>query len=241
MRFFLIMLFIILFVIITLPVLPILLLMRKKDVKRAERGAHFWMSWLMRVVACLASVRLTVRGLENVPTDEPVLYISNHRSFFDIILTYPRCFLPTSYVAKADLKSIPLFGAWGRLMRCLFFDRDDARASVRMIQEGVAYLKEDTSVFIFPEGTRNKNAEQLPLLPFHDGSFKLAIRSNRPVIPIAISGTMEIWEAHMPWVRKTAVTLTYGKPVRIGDLPAEERKHIGEYMKNLLEEMLRNS
>ena len=238
MRSVLIILYIVVFVIITLPVLPVLLLMRRKDEKRAERAAHFWMCWFMHAVAFLAGVKLTLKGLENVPKDEPVLYISNHRSFFDIVLTYPLCALPTSYVAKQDLKSIPFFGVWGRLMRCLFFDRDDIRASVKMIQDGVAYLKEDTSVYIFPEGTRNKNDEQLPLLPFHDGSFKMAARADRLVIPIAIKSTADIWEAHMPWVHKTAVTMTYGTPVRIKDLAPEDRKAIGSYMKNLLETML---
>ena len=237
MRSILIILLIAVYLIVTLPVLLILWLIRRKDEKKAERGTHRFISWILRAIAALAGVKLTVKGLENVP-DEPVLYFSNHRSFFDVVLTYPLCSLPTSYVAKEDLKHIPLFGVWGTLMRCLFFDRSNARASVKMILDGVSYLKDDTSVYIFPEGTRNKNAQQTPLLEFHDGSFKMASRSGRAMLPVAIDGSVDIWEAHMPWVHKTAVTITYGRPVYFRDLSPEDQKHIGAYMKQTLEEML---
>ena len=50
-------------------------------------------------------------GLENVP-DEPVLFIGNHRSYFDILLTYSRCKRLTGYVAKKEMEKIPLLSTW---------------------------------------------------------------------------------------------------------------------------------
>lgn len=238
MRSFLILLLIVVYLIVTLPVVLVLSLIRRKDEKKAERGARVCLCWVFKWINRLAGVHLTVKGLEKVPTDRPVLYISNHRSFFDIAVTYPNCALPTSYIAKSQVQNIPFFGTWGKLIRALFFDRDDIKASVKMILDGVARLKDDTSVYIFPEGTRNKAKEQLPLLPFRDGSFKLASKSGAPVIPVAITGTAEIWEAHKPWVHSGKVTVTYGDPIYIRDLSKEDQKNIGAYMKHVMEALL---
>lgn len=241
MRSVLIILLIIVYVIVMLPALLVFYLISKKGPKKAERGVHACISWLFKAIKALAGTNLIIKGLENVPSDIPVLYISNHTSYFDIIFTYPLCKLPTSYVAKSDLQNIPFFSIWGKLMRCLFFDRNDAKSSVQMIVDGTNNLKTDTSVYIFPEGKRNKSASGLPLNEFHDGSFKMASRSGAPVIPVSIKTASDVWESHMPWVYKTTVTITYGAPVFLKELPAEDKKHPGAYMQKLIEEMLLNS
>lgn len=241
MRSILIITLVILYVIVTLPALLVFYLISRKNPKKAERGVHACMNWLFKGITFLAGTKLIVKGLENVPSDKPVLYICNHRSYFDIIFTYMYCKLPTAYIAKSDLKKIPFFNIWGTLMRCLFFDRTDAKSSVKMVLEGTANLKTDTSVFIFPEGTRNKNKSELPLLEFHDGSFKMAAKSGAPIIPVAISNCAEVWEAHSPWVHAQTVKITYGKPIYIKELEPEAKKHVGEYMQKLIEEMLVSS
>ncbi len=237
MRSLLIIILILIYLIVTLPVLLVLHFVYKKNPKKAERIAHSCLCFVLKGIAFLAGVKLDVTGLENVP-DVPVLYISNHRSFFDVVLTYPLCKLPTSYVAKADIKNIPLFGVWAKMINALLFDRDNMKDSLKMILNGISLLKADTSVYIFPEGTRNKNESQTPLLEFHDGSFKMASKSGCPIVPVAISHTADVWEAHKPWVHATKVSLIYGKPIYFKDLSPEDQKHPGAYMKNIIEEML---
>ena len=237
MRSILIIVLIIIYVIVTLPALLVFYLISKKNPKKAERGVHACMSWLLRTIKFIAGTKLIISGLENVP-DKPVLYISNHTSYFDIIFTYPLCKLPTAYVAKSDLQKIPFFSIWGTLMRCLFFDRSDAKSSIQMIVDGTNNLKTDTSVYIFPEGKRNRSESGLPLNKFHDGSFKMAQRSGAPIIPVAIKTGSAVWESHMPWVVKTTVNIEYGTPVYIKDLSLEDQKHIGSYMQNIIEKML---
>ena len=241
MRTIIIVIWLVIFVIITLPLLLIFYLISKKNVHMAERAVHTCLCWLFGTFRFLAGTNLTVEGLENVPTDKPVMYISNHRSFFDIIYTYPLCALPTAYVAKSSLANIPFFGVWGKLMRVLMFDRDDAKAAIQMISTGSSYLKSDTSVYICPEGTRNKNTTQLPLLEFHNGSFKMAVKSGAPIIPIAISNAADVWEAHMPWVHSTDMKIIYGKPVYVKELSDYDKKHIGEYMRDIITNMLKEN
>ena len=233
--------FVVLFAIITLPVLLVMWIMSKFSPRASERLCHACMSFLLRGLKVLSGVNLTVNGMENIPDDKGVLFIGNHRSYFDIIFTYPLNKKPTSYVAKSDLKKIPLFSQWGQMMQVLFFDRSDIRASVQMIKDGAEILKSGNNVFIYPEGGRNKNESQLDLLPFHDGSFKMASKANAPVIPVAIKNCADVWEAHFPWLKRASVTITYGKPFYISDLDAETRKHIGEHVQGIMKEMLINS
>ena len=241
MRSVLIIALIIVYIIVTLPALLVFYIISKKNPKKAERGAHACISWLLKAITFIAGTKLVIKGLENVPTDRPVLYVSNHTSYFDIVFTYPLCALPTAYVAKSDLQKIPFFGIWGRLMRCLFFDRNDAKSSVKMILDCTADLKTDTSVYIFPEGKRNKCKGGLPLNSFRDGSFKPAQKSDAPIIPVAINDAASVWEAHMPWVKKKTICITYGKPIYFKELDPDVRKHIGDYMQKQVEDMLINS
>ena len=238
MRSILIILLYVIYVIVMLPALLVFYLIGRKNPRKAERLVHACISWLFRRTRFLAGTEITVKGLENVPEDRPVLFIGNHNSYFDIIYTYPLCKTTTSYVAKSDILKVPLFPVWGRLMMCLFFDRSNMRQSMKMILDASEYLKGDVSVFIFPEGTRNKTGRLVPLNEVHNGSFKPAQKSGAPIIPVAIKGTADVWEAHMPWVHKAKVSIEYGTPVNLSDLSAEEKKNIGGYMKNILEDML---
>ena len=110
-----------------------------------------------------------------------------------------------------------------------------------MILDGTAMLKEGKSVFIFPEGTRNKNASDLPLLPFHEGSFRMAQKSGCPIIPTALSNTVNIWEGHFPLVRRTHVVLEYGEPIYVSDLDPAQRKHMGAHVQKILEDTIRKN
>ncbi len=239
MRSILIILLFVVYVIVMLPALLVFYLIGRKDPRKAERAVHACISWLFRTTRFIAGSVITVKGLENVPDDRPVLYIGNHNSYFDIIYTYPLCKLTTSYVAKDEILKIPLFSVWGRLMMCLFFNRSDMRQAMKMILTASDYLKSDVSVFIFPEGTRNKTGDVLQMNEFHNGSFKPAQKSGAPIIPVAIRGTADVWEAHMPWVRKAKVSIEYGKPVYYADLSMDERKNIGPLMQGKIKEMLR--
>ena len=76
-------------------------------------------------------------GQERVPRDTPVLYIGNHRSFFDILLTYSRCPDLTGYVAKDGMLKIPLLSTWMKRLYCLFLNRKDIKAGLQTILVGI--------------------------------------------------------------------------------------------------------
>lgn len=89
---------------------------------------------------------------------------------------------------------------------------------------------------IFPEGTRNKTDDLM--LPFKEGSFKIAEKSGCPIIPMAITNSADVLEAHMPHIKKTHVIVEYGKPIYPNELDKEQKKKIGAYCQNVIAEML---
>jgi 1-acyl-sn-glycerol-3-phosphate acyltransferase len=187
----------------------------------------------------LTGSELTVIGRENIPDDKPVLYVGNHTSYFDIVAAYPLVKGPTGFVAKKEMESYLTLADWMRLVNCLFLDRKDIKAGLKTILEAVSYVKKGISIWIFPEGTRNESADNTDLMVFHEGSMKIADKSGCPVIPVAITGTRDIFENHIPWIRPSRVTIEFGKPIDLKELPAEDKKRSGAYVRERIIEMLK--
>ncbi|MBR1671245.1 MAG: 1-acyl-sn-glycerol-3-phosphate acyltransferase [Butyrivibrio sp.] len=241
-RIILALLFVILFLIVSIPIQLILLIYSKfgEQQEDAARTASLRIvGWAFNVVKFISGIKLTVIGEENVPRDEAVLYVGNHRSIFDIVLTYPRVPHRTGFIAKQETKKIPVLGTWMVYMDCLFLDRKDIRKGLEMVLNAIEKVKKGVSIAIYPEGTRNKT--DAPLLDFHKGSFKIAQKSGCAIVPVVMNHTRDILEAHMPFIHATKVVLEYGKPIYMKDLPKEDQKNIDTYVKNIIEEIyLRN-
>ncbi|MCD8073820.1 MAG: 1-acyl-sn-glycerol-3-phosphate acyltransferase [Lachnospiraceae bacterium] len=237
-RFILIIAFVTCFLIASIPIFLAEWLIGKRWPYARDISSLRIVQWALKVIAWLAGTRLTVIGEEHVPKDTPVLYISNHRSYFDIILTYARCPRPTGYVAKKEMLKIPLLSRWMKFLHCQFLDRSDLRAGMKMILSCIDLIKSGVSITIFPEGTRSKGSNELEMLPFHEGSFKVAAKSGCPIIPIAISGSSAIFEDHKPYVRHKDVTIEYGAPIYPAQLSREDQKALGKYTQGVISEML---
>lgn len=228
-------LFAILFLIIGIPVLGVEWLIGKVSKKTADLSSLRIVQWAFNVILTICGTDITVIGEENVPKDQPVLYIANHRSYFDIILTYARCPRPTGYISKNAMEKVPILPIWMRRLYCLFLDRDDPRQGMKTILTAIDYIKQGVSICIFPEGTRNKGSE---LMSFKAGSFKISTKTNCPIIPIALTNTADILEDHFPRVKRTSVVITYGEPIIPSELDPEDKKHIGTYVQNVIADML---
>ena len=127
---------------------------------------------------------------------------------------------------------------WGSYPHHDHYDRKDIKQGLKTILTAIEKVKSGISICIFPEGTRNANADELELLPFHEGSFKIASKSGCAIIPMAMNNTAEIFEAHMPKIKSTHVVLEYGKPIYVKELSREDQKHLGVYTQNVIHEML---
>ena len=140
-RLILALLFAILYLIIGIPVLGVEWIIAKFNKQAADLGQPRMVQWAFRVILFICGTKVTVIGEENVPKDQAVLYIGNHRSYFDIIITYARCPRLTGYIAKKDMEKVPLLRTWMRRLHCLFIDRENVKEALKTILAGIDNVK----------------------------------------------------------------------------------------------------
>lgn len=239
-RTFFVVLFVILYLLLGIPVLGIFWLIAKNEKwKDAAALAQLRMvQWAFRCISAISGVKLTVIGEELVPTDEPILYIGNHRSYFDIVISYARCPRLTGYIAKDSMLKIPLLSTWMKRLNCLFINREDIKESLKTILAGIENVKNGISMCIYPEGTRGKGVDELDMLPFKEGSLKIAEKTGCKIVPMAMTGSADIFEKHIPYIRKSHVILEYGAPIDVATLSKEDKKKLGSYCQAEITRML---
>lgn len=235
-RFIGVVIFLITYLILSIPVFGIEWIIGKFNPYARDISSLRIVQWGFKSILKITGVRATVIGEENVP-DEPVLFIGNHRSYFDILLTYSRCRRLTGYIAKKEMEHVPSLSTWMRRLYCLFLDRKDPKKGLKTILQAIDYVKNGISICVFPEGTRN-SGEELSMLPFKDGAFKIATKTGCAIIPISMNNTADIWEAHMPKIKKTHVVIEYGKPIYPDQLDKDTKRHIGDYVENIIRETI---
>ncbi len=234
-------LYVIVFVVLSIPILLIEWILGK-FAPRAQQISSFRIA--QGVCWCflfIAGALPEVKGKENIPSDTPVLYVANHRSIFDILLTLALSPAPTCYIAKIEIRKVPILYHWFVLLKGEFLDRKDLKQGMQVIRNAAEKVGEGMSVFIFPEGTRSKGPDETELLEFHEGSFRIAVRSGCPVVPISISNSRNIFEAQFPWIKKSHVVVEYGEPVVTKGLDRQAQKTRGVRCRSIISETLKKN
>ena len=146
---------------------------------------QIWMTFFF----VLIGVRRVYKGRSNFKKREAYVVVCNHNSFMDVPLSSPGIPGPNKTIAKVEMSRIPLFGLIYKSGSVLV-DRkseESRRASYTKMKE---VLEMGLHMCIYPEGTRNKTRE--PLQRFHDGAFRLATETGKPVIPAVIFCTTRV-------------------------------------------------
>lgn len=168
----------------TLLFIPLVLLasIHDPDGRRAYRVARWW-AWL-NVRIC--GVRVQVDGLEHLDPAGSYVFMSNHRSAFDVLTMVVALWdFQLRWVAKKELGRIPGFGWALRATKQIFVDRGDHAQALASLDAARARIRGGVSAVFFPEGHRSSG----PLLPFKKGGFVFAIQTGAPIVPIAIVGS----------------------------------------------------
>lgn len=145
------------------------------------------------LILALNGVSYTTYGKENIPESRSgLIVVSNHQGSFDIPI-YISC-LPFSvgFIAKHELKKLPIMSVWMIALDCIFINRKRLRESSIKINERI-HQKDKNPIFIFPEGTRSKGPQ---MGPFKVGSLKMLFKEGADVLPITISGSYKCMELH---------------------------------------------
>lgn len=240
-RFILTLLYVILILIVSIPFLIVFGIIGLFNKHLKDVLSFRFVQFAFRIITFISGAKMTFIGKEKVPTDTAVLYVGNHRSYFDVIIPALCAIRPTGFIAKKEFKKFPIFNIWMIYLNCLFLDRKDIKQGLKTILTGIEYMKNGISMFIFPEGTRNKDdSSNINLLPFKEGSMKLATKSGCPIIPVAIYNTAAVFEKQAPKIKKAHVTVQFGDPIYPDTLSKEEQKFLGKYTSEIIHEMLSN-
>lgn len=163
----------------------------------------------------LSGCPFTVSGKENLDSERPAIYVSNHTSIMDIFIAIWQSPTGTCGVAKKQVLYYPFFGLLYLLSGHLRIDRGNSKKAIKSMNDMSAVVREKKlSLFIWPEGTRSRTGR---LIPFKKGFVHLAINTGLPVVPFMITGAQKCWHPDKYTIRKT--------PIHLDVLPAIDTSH----------------
>mgnify|MGYP000697307710 CR=1 FL=1 len=220
--------------------LRLLFIRRKERTRERDLECLSIVKGKLKAILKICKVEVYAEGLENIPKDEAVLFVGNHRSDFDIVVGYRLLNNVTGFISKDNLAKIPTLKLWMEELHCLFLDRANLKQNLKVIIEAIQEIKRGISFWIYPEGTREKGESEEELLPFKEGSFKLAEKTGCKIIPVAMINTRKIMEEDFPRLKSTKVYVRFGEPILLSALSEEERKHIGKYAEEKVLSMIRD-
>lgn len=205
--------------VIGLPVIAVSPFDREARAVRAL--GRVWVRWILRTYG----IRVEVSGLENVPTDAPALFLSNHQSLVDIAAIVDK--LPPAvswrFVAKKELVRVPIFGWCLVTTGQIIIDRGNREKAVKSLERAAARIRAGASVIVFPEGTRSAAGS---LRPFKSGPFHLAVAAQVPIVPVTVSGSQRITPKGSLDVRAGTVKIVFGKPIPTRGVTVEQRNEL---------------
>jgi len=189
----------------------------------AEGGVPQWcMRTWARSMCAAGGAKLVVHHPERILADRGVVYASNHVSWFDVFAI--ASVLPHyTFIAKAELRKIPLFGWGAESAGVVFLARENRKAAFESYHDAAEQVRNGKSVVVFPEGTRGRD---YALRPFKKGPFVLAIAAGAPVVPVVVHGALEMMPKGSFNIRSNTVHIHFLDAVETAGMDYERRHDV---------------
>lgn len=207
---------------------------KKHDKMESRKEIYKEMQQLSKQLVHSTGMKLIVKGSENLPQSGPLLYISTHKSVFDIVILVAVLNDPVIFIGKKEVKKMIFVNKWFDALGCIYLDREDKRKALQSIITGVNEIKEGQSIVLFPEGTRSKTNE---IAHFKEGGFKLATKTLIPIVPIAMSNTFKIFEEKKR-IQKAEVVVNIGKPIPTNHLTRSELSQLPKLTEEIVNQLM---
>lgn len=206
--------FLIIYVFLVLSLIFVTLLSLTLSVFKSERlfqvGGILW----GRFNGFITPMLVSTEGKENVDKKQSYIVVANHLSLYDIYLIYGWLPVDFRWVMKQELRKVPILGFFCYRAGHVFINRSNPESARSSINAAKERIKDGTSIFFFPEGTRSNDER---LLPFKKGAFKLAIDMNLPILPVTIVGTQDILPNNTTDLFPGKAKLIIHKPIDINN------------------------
>ncbi|MGQ0560961.1 MAG: lysophospholipid acyltransferase family protein [Gemmatimonadota bacterium] len=199
-----------------------------------DRIAHAWGRWIIWA----SGVRVVVEGEENVRPDCAQIIASNHQSWYDVFAL--AAILPKRFrfIAKAELRRIPLFGrAWESAGHISIRRQDRAKAIAALDAAARLVRSDNSAIMIFPEGTRSPTG---CLLPFKKGAFMLGLQTGLEIGPAAVIGSRAVQKKNDWRVHAGTIIVRFGEPIDSSQFDEAHREQLSELVRARIEQMLQH-
>lgn len=195
-----------------------------------DRIMRGWARLLLRT----NGVTVSVEGLPRLGAGRSCVFVANHTSIVDIWALLAA--LPTSFrfVAKQELRRVPVFGRAMESAGNIFLDRGSLASSFVSYDAAVARIREGLSAMVFAEGTRSRDGR---LLPFKKGPFVLAIRAGVPIVPLYIHGAFDRTPKGALSVRPGPVVVRIADPIETGGMTYTDRDRLSAAARAAMERL----
>jgi 1-acyl-sn-glycerol-3-phosphate acyltransferase len=196
-----------------------------------DRLIRLWARGLVRA----AGIDLHGEGMERVDRSQRYILVSNHYSYYDIPCILAAVPQPIRFMAKISLFKIPIFGwAIGRA-GFIPIDRQNRRTAVKSFDLAAQRIRKGNTIVVFPEEGRSR---ERAMRPFQRGGFLLALKSELPILPIAIDGTYDVYRVGAKRVTPGRVTVKVGTPIPTAGRTVREKEALAEEARGQISAML---
>jgi 1-acyl-sn-glycerol-3-phosphate acyltransferase len=182
----------------------------------------------------ISGVRINILHAHRLRDYKPCVYVGNHQSNIDM-LTQAKCYPPrTVIIGKKELIWIPFFGVLFYLTGNIMINRKSHRDAMSGMSEALDFLtKKNISIYIYPEGTRNKGAEKL--LKFKKGGFHLAVAAQVPIVPIVSSPINKFFDLKNLKIYPREMIIEVMEPISTQGLKSEDVPALAEKVQSLMQ------
>ncbi len=211
---------------------------KNKEYETDSKFYRFLLYTCTKIVKFFARVKIKVTGEEFIPKEGRYLVVGNHRSAFDPIWLWEVIDKSADLCFISKPENFKFFAFGKILKRCCFMaiDRENPRNALATINKAAQFLKDDKfSIVVYPEGTRNKTEE--PLLPFHNGLFKIAKKAHVPVLVVVSKDTEKIAK-NFPF-HGSEVTYDFAGLIDADEVMSLSNSEIGDKVQAMMLEKLK--
>ena len=199
---------------------------------REEMYEHI--KYIFTLAVKSGNIDLTVTGTENIPEDGGFLMYANHQGLFDILALCVTQEKPWAAVLKKELNKIPVLKQMVACTNSFPMDREDVRASMKVIQNVIDEVNDGKRYLIFPEGTRSRNGNEL--LEFHGGSFKCALKTKAPIVPVALIDCFKVLD--QKGSKPVAVQIHYLPPIYYDEYKDMKTGELANFVRSRIQEKI---
>ena len=179
----------------------------------------YFIRWLIRTVFNLAA-RVDVTGYEHLPKEGSYVIATNHLGIADAPIAFYALDRWDMFVMVGEKWNEKAFFRFlGKYFNFIFIDRYNP--DIKALRHVIHVMEENNILVIAPEGTRSRTGALIEAKP---GVTYLATKLNRPIVPIAITGTEDkVVFGNLKRVKKSHLTITAGPNFTLPSLPRENR------------------